>query len=55
MNDTPDWLLGGGGGLIAGPLSVAVLAGRPLDLIVPRWQLSASDLDDLNAYLKTLD
>jgi cytochrome c oxidase subunit II len=30
-------------------------AGRPLDPIMPRWQLSDQDLDDLVDYLKTLD
>lgn len=30
-------------------------AGHPLDLVMPRWQLSDQDLDDLIAYLKTLD
>jgi cytochrome c oxidase subunit 2 len=30
-------------------------AGRPLDRIMPRWQLSNRDPDDLVDYLKTLD
>lgn len=30
-------------------------AGQPLDPIMPRWQLSAEDLDDLVEYLRTLD
>jgi mono/diheme cytochrome c family protein len=30
-------------------------AGNPLDSAMPRWQMSAQDLADLIAYLKTLD
>jgi cytochrome c oxidase subunit 2 len=30
-------------------------AGQPLDWPMPRWQMSGQDLDDLVAYLKTLD
>jgi cytochrome c oxidase subunit II len=30
-------------------------AGEPLDWPMPRWQMDESDLDDLIAYLKTLD
>jgi hypothetical protein len=55
VNDPLKWLLIAGGGPIVGLVIVAVLAGRPLDLIVPRRQPSARDLDDLIAYLKTLD
>ena len=55
MNDPLKWLLIVGGGLIAGLVIVAVLAGRPLDLMMPRWRLFGRDLDDLIAYLKTLD
>lgn len=29
-------------------------AGQPLDDLMPRWSMSATDLDDLIAYLKTL-
>jgi cytochrome c oxidase subunit 2 len=28
--------------------------GRKLDLIMPRWQMSDTDLNDLIAYLKTM-
>jgi cytochrome c oxidase subunit 2 len=30
-------------------------AGEPLDLTMPRWQMSERDLDDLLGFLKTLD
>ena len=30
-------------------------AGEPLDLTMPRWQMSDQDLDDLIEFLKTLD
>ncbi len=30
-------------------------AGEPLDYTMPRWQMSEQDLDDLIAYLKTLE
>jgi cytochrome c oxidase subunit 2 len=30
-------------------------AGEPLDLTMPRWQMSERDLDDLLEFLKTLD
>ena len=30
-------------------------AGEPLDLTMPRWQISDQDLDDLIEFLKTLD
>ena len=29
--------------------------GEPMDLTMPRWQMSERDLDDLLEFLKTLD
>jgi len=29
-------------------------AGQPLDAVMPRWSMSAQDLDDVVEYLKTL-